>query len=1493
MAGSATSMEGIDIWGSRKASNGYGDTRGSKTRSSRSFSLGSDMFFSRKATPSRHYNSVDDDEEALKWAALEKLPTYDRLRTTILQKSLGSRVVHEEVDVTKIGFEQRRQIIDNLLQVADEDNERFLVKLRNRIDRVGIQLPTIEVRYENMTVDAKCFVGSRALPTLKNVTINILENILSCVGLSPAKKTELNILHDVSGIIKPGRMTLLLGPPRSGKTTLLLTLSGKVDKTLQVKGNVTYNGHTLDEFVPQKTSVYISQQDLHVAEMTVRETLDFSARCQGIGTRYEMLAELAKREKQAGIFPEKDVDMYMKATAVEGMESSLSTDYIMKILGLDVCSNVLVGDTMHRGISGGQKKRVTTGEMIVGPTKALFMDEISTGLDSSTTYQIVKCLSQFCHVMDATIIMSLLQPAPETFELFDDIVLLSEGQVVYHGPRDHILEFFESCGFVCPERKGVADFLQEVTSQKDQQQYWSNEPQNYRYVSVTQFAERFKSFHVGIHLTEDLATPYDKELSHKAALTFDRYGVSNMELFKANFSKEFLLMKRQSFVHVFKSCQIGIIALIAMTTFFRTTMGHKTEAEGAAYLGALFFGILIVMFNGYAELSMTIFRLPVFYKQRDLLFYPAWAFALPSMLLSIPSSIVEAGIYTLITYYGMGFTPEASRFFRSFLLLTLVHLMSSALFRLIAGICRTMVVANTGGTCALVVFVLLGGFIIPREKIKPWWIWGYWSSPIAYAQSALTVNEFLAPRWATNIQNSALTLGHKVMHNFGIHRDAYWYWIGIGTLAAYTILFNALYTLTLTYLDPLGKPQPVISEEALALRNANRTGEGIVVSARHKNKKLRARSKDSINIYGSDSRNEEHVQEHVLRVTNGIEFPSKIGHKRGMILPFKPLAMSFNDMKYFVDMPAEMRAQGVTEERLQLLCGVTGTFRPGVLTALVGVSGAGKTTLMDVLAGRKTGGYVEGEIRISGFPKKQETFARICGYCEQNDIHSPQVTVRESLVFSAWLRLPPETDLKTRVQFVEEVMELVELKPLEDALVGLPGVTGLSTEQRKRLTIAVELVANPSIVFMDEPTSGLDARAAAIVMRAVRNTVDTGRTVVCTIHQPSIDIFESFDEMLLMKRGGQVIYMGPLGRNSETLIKYFDAIHGVPKIKEGSNPATWMLEATSAEVESHLKIDFAEIYQKSPLFRHNKEQVKTLSIPVRGAKDLYFPTQYSQSFWTQCVACLWKTNLTYWRSPDYNCVRYFFTLMMAFVVGSMFWGVGKDTSDQMNLFSVLGGMFAATLFLGVNNASNVQPVVAIERTIFNREHVAGMYSAVPYAIGQMLIEIPYCLIQSLMFSLLTYSMMSLEWTVKKFFYYTFIMSFTLLYFTYYGMMAVALTPNHQVAAIVSSGFYSMFNLFSGFMIFKPNIPAWWVWYYWVCPVAWTLYGLVTTQFGDVKSLVIPSDGSSRIMVKEYIKKTFGMSSDMVGAAVAMPVVFTVVFAAVFAIGIKYFNFQKR
>lgn len=232
---------------------------------------------------------------------------------------------------------------------------------------------------------------------------------------------------------------------------------------LQKSGSITYNGHKLDEFCVQRTSAYISQTDNHIAELTVRETLDFAARCQGASEGFAAyMKDLVKLEKEKNIRPDPEIDAFMKASSVGGKKHSISTDYVLKVLGLDVCSETIVGNDMLRGISGGQRKRVTTGEMAVGPRKTLFMDEISTGLDSSTTYQIVKCVGHFVHQMEATVLMALLQPAPETFELFDDLVLLSEGHVVYEGPRAEVLEFFESLGFQLPPRKGVADFLQEV-----------------------------------------------------------------------------------------------------------------------------------------------------------------------------------------------------------------------------------------------------------------------------------------------------------------------------------------------------------------------------------------------------------------------------------------------------------------------------------------------------------------------------------------------------------------------------------------------------------------------------------------------------------------------------------------------------------------------------------------------------------------------------------------------------------------------------------------------------------------------------------------------------------------------------------------------------------------------------------------------------------------------------------------------------------------------
>jgi hypothetical protein len=301
------------------------------------------------------------------------------------------------------------------------------------------------------------------------------------------------------------------------------------------------------------------------------------------------------------------------------------------------------------------------GEMLVGPAKAFFMDEISTGLDSSTTFQIVNFMRQMVHINDITMVISLLQPPPETFELFDDVILLSDGRIVYQGPRENVLEFFEYVGFRCPERKGIADFLQEVTSKKDQEQYWFRKDQPYRYVSAEEFTQAFSAFHVGQQLTSDLRVPYDKSKMHPAALVKEKYGISKKELFRACFAREWLLMKRSSFIYIFKTFQITIMAILALTVFLRTEMKAGRFDDSSKFFGALFFGLVNVMFNGMGELVMTVTRLPVFFKQRDSLFYPGWAFALPIWLLRIPISVVESVIWIGLTYYAIGFAPAASR----------------------------------------------------------------------------------------------------------------------------------------------------------------------------------------------------------------------------------------------------------------------------------------------------------------------------------------------------------------------------------------------------------------------------------------------------------------------------------------------------------------------------------------------------------------------------------------------------------------------------------------------------------------------------------------------------------------------------------------------------------------------------------------------------------------------------------------------------------------
>ncbi|KAK9836331.1 hypothetical protein WJX81_006307 [Elliptochloris bilobata] len=1449
-------------------------------------------------------------------------------------------------------LEARQRVVQTAVGPSG-DPEDLLKRIRARFDRVGLELPTVEVRFEGVQVETEVFrETSRNLPSLYNTLRNSVEWSFLRLGLLRSYKKRLVILNNISSLLTPGRFTLLLGPPASGKSTLLKLLAGKLQHSsgLYVKGRVMYNGRELSEFIPERSAVYVTQEDQHMPELTVRETLDFSARCQGTGSHADEVEELQRREREVGVEVDDSAAAYMRATAVSGRRHSVATEAMIDVLGLNICADTIIGNAMRRGVSGGQKKRVTSGEMLVGPKHVLFMDEISTGLDSSTTYQIVKYLRDATHELRYTTMVALLQPAPETYELFDDVLLLSDGYLVFHGPRAMVPDFFEALGFRCPERKGEADFLQEVTSRRDQALYWSNPEQPWRYVSVPEFAEHFRNFSAGREIAKRLATaPSPAPLpakhtasGHEEVLARSKFALSPWQLFSACMERDLVLLSRNLFLYGFRFGCTMFMAFVTATLFLRTNLHPTSIEDGQLYFAVLFFSLIMLMFDGFAEETVTVQRLPGWFKQRSNRLYPAWAYVFPVSLLRIPYSLTVAVCWSIIVYYPVGLTPDPATFFTFVLLLFLLHSMGISLFRLSGSICRDETIASTGGAFLFLVMLLLGGFLLSVDKIPPWWIWFFWIDPFSYAQKAIAVNEFGAARWQSVITPQGSPLGLTILDQKGLPHEHWWIWLGVGVIILFTILFNIGTWLCHAYLNPLGKPAVTMREEQgegdeAAQRQATagvsaksvdvRAANDLHVSA---NSRAQGRSRRAVQLTQADTANEGECdassrQQPVdlspavnpnhnpisrrrsmgslaqlvassRRAESGVLADGAVA-PRGMSLPFTPLCLTFRELSYYVALPKELEntPRAVTVEgrqMLQLLRACSGAFQPGVLTALVGSSGAGKTTLMDVIAGRKTTGTITGDIRVGGFPKVQHTFARVMGYVEQSDIHSPMLTVLESLVFSARLRHPASTPLRTVYAFVGEIMALVELGPLAQALVGRPGSSGLSVEQRKRLTIGVELVANPSIVFMDEPTSGLDARAAAIVMRSVRNIVSTGRTIVCTIHQPSIDIFEAFDDLLLMKSGGYITYHGPLGEHSRKLVEYFEAVPGVPPLAEGLNPATWMLQVSTSAMEASIGVDFAEVYRNSPLHQRNEALIDRLSEPPKGAKPLEFRTHFPQPATRQFAMVFWKFWQSYLRNVPYNGTRFVFATVLALLFGSILWGVGQQRGTLQAVGNVMGSLYLSVLFLGIINSRTVQPVASEERAVSYRERAAGMYSSLPFALAQCMVEIPYNFVQAILFSAISYFMLQFDLTPGKFFWYLLIIYLTLDLMSFYGIMGVYITPDLRFASILSGFFYGLWNLFAGFLIGRAQMVPWWSWYYYINPVAWSLYGIIVTQLGDrEEEVAIPGGGTTTI--KAYLRDTFGYELELIGPVIAILVAFSVFFMFMAVVVLRTINFQKR
>ena len=519
----------------------------------------------------------------------------------------------------------------------------------------------------------------------------------------------------------------------------------------------------------------------------------------------------------------------------------------------------------------------------------------------------------------------------------------------------------------------------------------------------------------------------------------------------------------------------------------------------------------------------------------------------------------------------------------------------------------------------------------------------------------------------------------------------------------------------------------------------------------------------------------------------------------------------------------------VPSGQLRLLKDIFGYVKPGELTALMGASGAGKTTLLDVLASRKNIGTISGDVLVDG-AKPGTAFQRGTSYAEQLDVHESTQTVREALRFSADLRQPYEVSQEEKYNYVEEVISLLEMEDIADAVIGEPD-SGLAVEQRKRVTIGVELAAKPELLlFLDEPTSGLDSQSAFNIVRFLRKLAAAGQCILCTIHQPNSALFENFDRLLLLQKGGQTVYFGDIGKDAVVLLDYFRRNGAI--CPPDANPAEWMLDAIGAGQAPRIgPRDWGDIWQASPELENTKEfitKLKSERVQDVDSRQKVDEKEYATPLWHQIKVVNRRTHLSFWRSPNYGFTRFFNHVAIAILAGLAYLNLGNSRSSLQERVFVI---FQTTVLPAII-ISQVEPKYDLSRLIFYRESAAKAYKQFPFALSMVLAEMPYSVLCAVGFFVPIYYMPNFQHASDRAGYQFLMILITELFSVTLGQMISALTPSSFIALLLNPPIIIVFALFCGVTIPQPQIPKFWrSWLYQLDPFTRLVGGMVVTELG--------------------------------------------------------------
>ena len=400
-------------------------------------------------------------------------------------------------------------------------------------------------------------------------------------------------------------------------------------------------------------------------------------------------------------------------------------------------------------------------------------------------------------------------------------------------------------------------------------------------------------------------------------------------------------------------------------------------------------------------------------------------------------------------------------------------------------------------------------------------------------------------------------------------------------------------------------------------------------------------------------------------------------------------------------------------------------------------------------------GVISGDgVLVDGLTLPKD-FQRRTAYAEQQDIHELMQTVREALRFSAELRQPRETSRADKYAYVEEVLALLEMEDIADAMIGELEF-GLTIEQRKRVTIAVEMCSKPELLlFLDEPTSGLDSQGAFNIIRFLRKLAAKGQAILCTVHQPNAALFASFDRLLLLQRPGRTVYFGDIGQDGAILRAYF-ARHGAVA-REDENIAEFMLEAIGAGTAARIgNRDWADVWDESDEAARLKQEIVDIKQQRRAATVVNNTTQkptpireYASPFWTQLRAVTKRMLASYYRDQSYCFIKIINHVAIGLLNAGLFWQLGSSRADLLYAeFLVLQTCVLVFLIL-----PSCEVMYHQKRAVFFRENASKMYSPTVFAVGISLAEIPFSFLVGTLFWAPMYDMPFQPDTIKAVYFW--------------------------------------------------------------------------------------------------------------------------------------------